>query len=70
MTWSRIIVMTRILEHCDEMAWSIVIKGDKEHCDYMGRELCDDRHHGALWRRGPWGIVMTIEKCDENGQRA
>ena len=40
--------MTRILEHCDERAWSIVIKVDKEHCDDMGRELCDDRGHGAL----------------------
>ena len=48
MTWSRNIAMTRILEHCDEMSWSIVIKVDKEHCDDMGRELCDDRGHGAL----------------------
>ena len=48
MTSSMIIVMTRILEHCDERAWIIVIKGDKEHCDGMGRELCDDRGHGAL----------------------
>ena len=48
MTRSWNIVMTRILEHCDERAWSIVIKGDKEHCDDMGRELCDDRGHGAL----------------------
>ena len=48
MTRSRNIAMTRILEHCDEMAWSIVIKGDKEHCTDMGRERCDDRGHGAL----------------------
>ncbi len=48
MTRSRNIAMTRILEHCDERAWSIVIKGDKEHWDDMGRELYDDRGHGAL----------------------
>ena len=48
MTLSRNIGMTRIREHCDERAWSGVIKGDKEHCDDMGRELCDDRAHGAL----------------------
>ena len=48
MTRSRNIAMTRILEHFDERAWSIVIKGDKEHCDDMGRELCDERGHGAL----------------------
>ena len=48
MTWSWNMVMTRILEHCDEWAWSIVIKGDKEHCDDMGRELCDDSGHGVL----------------------
>ena len=42
MTRSRNIAMTRFLEHCDERAWSIVIKVDKEHCDDMGRELCDD----------------------------
>ena len=48
MTESRNIAMTRNLEHCDERAWSIVIKGDKEHFDDMGREICDDRGHGAL----------------------
>ena len=48
MTRSWNIVMTRILEHIDERAWNIVIKGDKEHCDDMGRDLCDDRGHGAL----------------------
>ena len=42
MTWSKNIAMTRFLEHFDERAWSIVIKGDKEHRDDMGRELCDD----------------------------
>ena len=40
--------MTGVLEHCDERAWNIVIKGDKEHCDDMGRELFDDTFHGAL----------------------
>ena len=50
MTRSRNIAMTRILEHCDERALSTVIKGDKEHCDVMGRELCDDR---------------VMEHCDE-----
>ena len=48
MTRSRNIAMRRILQHCDERAWSIVIKGDKKHCDDMGREICDDRGHGAL----------------------
>ena len=48
MTWSRNIAMTRFLEHCDERAWSIVIKGDKEHYDDMGRELCDDIGHRVL----------------------
>ena len=48
MTRSWKIVMTRILEHCEERSWSIVIKRDKEHCDDMGRELFDDRGHGAL----------------------
>ena len=48
MTQSRSMAITRILEHCDESAWSIVFKGDKEHCDDMGRELCDDMGHGTL----------------------
>ena len=42
------IAMTRFLEHCNERAWSTVIKGDKEHCDDIGRELCDDSGHGVL----------------------
>ena len=42
------IVITWVREHCDESPWSIVIKSDKEPCDDMGRELCDDRGHGAL----------------------
>ena len=40
--------MTGVLEHCDERAWNIVIKGDKEHCDDMGRDLCYEIDHGAL----------------------
>ena len=40
MIWSRNIAMTIFLEHCDERAFSIVIKGDKEHCD--------DKNSGAL----------------------
>ena len=40
--------MTRFLEHSDVRAWSILIKDDKEHCDDMGRELCDDSGHGVL----------------------
>ena len=48
MTRSRNTVMTRIPEHCEESAQIIVIKGDKEDWDDMGRELCDDRGHGAL----------------------
>ena len=70
MTRARKTAMTRILEHCAERAWSIVIKGDKEHCDDMGREFCDDRGHGALgwhgygtfWWQGFWSIVMTRSK--------
>ena len=63
MTWSRNIAMTRFLEHCDESAWSIVIKGDKEHCD-MGRELCDDSGHGVLcWaRKGTRGFVTHCKE--------
>ena len=49
MTLSRNIEMKRILEHCDKRAWNIVIKGDREHCDDMGRDLCGDRDHGAFW---------------------
>ena len=48
MTRSRNITMRRILERSDERSWSILIKGDREHCDDIGRELCDDRGHGAL----------------------
>ena len=48
MTRSRNIAITRFLVHCGERAWSIVIKGDKEHCDDMGRELCDETGHGVL----------------------
>ena len=33
-----------------------------EHCDDTVMEHCDEK--------GSWGIVMTIEKCDENGQQA
>ena len=54
----RSIVMTRILEHCGERAWSIVIKGDKEHCDDMGRELCDYSGHGVLGQKVSWNIVL------------
>ena len=42
------IVMTRILENCGERIWSIVIEGDKEHCDDMGRELSDETGYGVL----------------------
>ena len=59
MTWSRNIAMTRYLEHCDERAWSIVIKGDKEHCDDMGRELCDDSGHAVLRQKVSWNILLT-----------
>ena len=48
MTRSWNIGMTRIMEHCGERGWSIVIKGDKELCDDMGRELCDETGHGVL----------------------
>ena len=40
--------MTRFLEYCGERVWSIVIKGDKEHCDDMGRELSDETGHGVF----------------------
>ena len=48
MIWAENFVMTGVMEHWDERACSIVIKGDKEHCDDMGRELCDDSVHGVL----------------------
>ena len=48
MTRLRNIAMTRFMEHCDERVWSIVIKGEKEDCDDMGRELCDETGHGVL----------------------
>ena len=59
--------MTIFLEHCDERAWSIVIKGYKEHCDDMGRELCDDSGHGVLGQKVSWNIVLTraMEHCDD-----
>ena len=49
------------------MAWSIVIKGDKEHYDDMGRELCDDSGHGVLCQKLSWNIVLTraMEHCDD-----
>ena len=34
------IVMTRVLDHCDD-------KG-MEHCDDKGMEQCDDKGHGVL----------------------
>ena len=54
-TWLKNIAMTKIMENCDETAWSIVIEGDKEHCDDMGRELCDD---------------TVMEHCDEKNYGA
>ena len=48
MTRSWNIVMTRFLEHCDERAWSMVIKGAMENCVDMVMELCDDKNSGAL----------------------
>ena len=33
-------MMTRVMEHCDTMAWSIVKISVMEHCNGMG--------HGAL----------------------
>ena len=49
--------MRRILQHVMKWAWSIVMKGDMDHCDEMGREHCDDRDS--------WIIVMTsvMEPC-------
>ena len=29
-------------------AWSILITGDMENCDAMGRDHCDDRGHVAF----------------------
>ena len=59
--------MTRFLEHCDERAWSMLIKCDKEHCDDMRRELCDDSGHGVLGQKVSWNIVLTraMELCDD-----
>ena len=67
MTRSRNIAMTRFLEHCCERVSGIVIKGDKEHCDDMGRELCDDSGHGVLGQKVSWNIVLTraMELCDD-----
>ena len=48
MTQSRNIAMKKILEHCDERAWGIVMTGPTEVCDEKGRVYCDDRVHGAL----------------------
>ena len=59
MTRSRNIAMTRFLEHCGERVWTIVIKGDKELCDDMGRETCDETGHGVLRQKLSWNIVLT-----------
>ena len=49
MTWAGNVVMTGVMEHCDDKchgtlclqgSWSIVMRGVLEHCD--------DRRHGAL----------------------
>ena len=29
-------------------AWSIVMKGVMDHCDYRDHGACDDKVHGAL----------------------
>ena len=63
MTWSRNIAMTIFLEHCDERAWSMLIKCDKEHCDDMRRELCDDSGHGELGQKVSWNIVLKIGRA-------
>ena len=46
-----------------------------EDSDDTVMELCDDKNSGALWRQGPWCIVMTwswnivmtriLEHCDD-----
>ena len=48
MTQSRNIAMKKILEHCDERAWSIVMTRAMEHCDDTVMEHCDDKNSGAL----------------------
>ena len=56
MTRLRNIAMTRILEHCDERAWSILIKGDKDLVMIWAEnfvmtgvmEHCDEKCHGTL----------------------
>ena len=71
--------MRCVMENCNETfhcapwwqgRWSNVMKLVLEHCDKKATEHCDDRHNGALRRKGSWDIVMTIEKCDENCQQA
>ena len=44
-----------------------MIKGDKEHCDDMGREFCDDSGHGVLCLKVSWNIVLprAMEHCDD-----
>ena len=32
-----------------KVSCNIVLTRAMEHCDDMGRELCDDRGHGACW---------------------
>ena len=41
-----------------------------EHCDDTVMEHFDEKNYGAFSWQGPWGIVMTLEKYDENGQGA
>ena len=45
----------------------MVIKGDKEHCDDMSRELCDDGGYGVLCVKVSWNIVLprAMEHCDD-----
>ena len=57
MTRSWNIVMTRILEHCDDkchgalcyqVSWSIVMTGFMKHCDDKGMEQWDEKCYGGL----------------------
>ncbi len=44
--WS--IVMTSVMEHCDERFMEHCDDKGMEHCDEMVLEHCDDKGHGAL----------------------
>ena len=42
------IVMSGVMEHCEEKGWSILMTCVMELCDDTGMEQCDESFHGAL----------------------